>query len=269
VSNNAKGGLQLDFASIAGLVLGPACILIGQYIEGGEPSALVQGSAALIVLGTTVGACMISFSPIYLRASIVDLRKVITDNLPNSFDLIDRIVQYSTTLAKDGPLALQKCVQTEPYELLAKGLNLLISNISPESIAAILERSYNERSRLNNAGAEVFEAAGGYLPTFGILGAVLGLIHTMSQLSDPSKVGVGIATAFVATVYGVGTANLIAYPVAKKIRSRAQKEIQLDRIVITGIKGMQSGLKGTALRQLLTGGTASPSASVKPVPKAA
>src|SRR5579872_5288204 len=116
--------------------------------------------------------------------------------------------------------------------MLSLALNLLVSNVSPQSMMGILERKFHENTRLNNAGAEVFEAAGGYLPTFGILGAVLGLIHTMQELSDPSKVGAGIATAFVATVYGVGLANLVAFPVARKIRARARTEKQLDKIVV-------------------------------------
>jgi len=107
----------------------------------------------------------------------------------------------------------------------------------------------------------VFDAAGGYLPTFGIMGAVLGLIHTMSMLNDPSKIGEGIATAFVATLYGVGSANLIAYPVSKKIRARAATEKELDRVVITAIKGIQGGKRGLSLRQLLTGGSSASSAS--------
>ena len=104
-------------------------------------------------------------------------------------------------------------------------------------------------------GAEVFKAAGGYLPTFGIMGAVLGLIHTMSMLNEPTKLGEGIATAFVATLYGVGSANLIAYPVGKKIRARAHTEKEFDKIVITAINAIQSGQRGIALRQALTGGS--------------
>jgi chemotaxis protein MotA len=120
----------------------------------------------------------------------------------------------------------------------------------------------------NNAGAEVFEAAGGYLPTFGILGAVLGLIHTMEQLSDPSKVGAGIATAFVATVYGVGLANLVAFPVARKIRTRARTEKQLDKIVVAGIKAMRDGMGAIALRQLLSEGLTPPAQSTNVTPSA-
>jgi chemotaxis protein MotA len=246
---------QIDFASILGLLIGPACIIAGQLLEGGKLSTLVQASAALIVIGASLGACMLSFSPTFLFAAARDLRKVVAESSPDPFDLIDRIVNYSNVLHKDGPVALQTWITKEPYPMLSLALNLLVSNVSPQSMMGILERKFHENTRLNNAGAEVFEAAGGYLPTFGIMGAVLGLIHTMSMLSEPTKLGEGIATAFVATLYGVGSANLIAYPVGKKIRARAHTEKELDKIVIAAISAIQSGQRGIALRQALTGGS--------------
>lgn len=242
---------RIDIASAIGIFAGPGCILLGQWLEGGNVSSLLQKSAALIVIGATIASCMLSFSPRYLFAAIRDLRKVISEDAPDPYDLIDRIVSYATTLRREGPVPLQRYARTEPYGMLATGLNLVVSNVSPEAMNTIMERTFHDRMESSNAGAEVFEAAGGYLPTFGILGAVLGLIHTMQQLSDPSKVGEGIGTAFVATIYGVGLANLVAYPVARKIRSRARVEKQLDKIVVTGVKAMRDGMSGVALRQLL------------------
>ena len=247
---------QIDFASILGLLIGPACIIVGQLLEGGKLSTLLQTSAALIVIGASMGACMLSFSPTFLFAAARDLRKVVAESSPDPFDLIDRIVNYSNVLHKDGPVTLQSWIAKEPYPMLSLALNLLVSNVSPQSMMGILERKFHENTRLNNAGAEVFEAAGGYLPTFGIMGAVLGLIHTMSMLNEPTKLGEGIATAFVATLYGVGTANLLAYPIGKKIRARAHTEKELDKIVITAISAIQQGQRGIALRQALTGGSA-------------
>lgn len=245
---------RIDLASAIGILAGPGCILLGQFLEGGRVSSLLQKSAALIVIGATVASCMLSFSPRYLSAAIRDLRKVISEDAPSPFDLIDRIVTYAGVLRRDGPVRLQSLARGESYGMLATGLKLVVSNLPIEAVSAIMERSFHERLEHNNAGAEVFEAAGGYLPTFGILGAVIGLIHTMEQLNDPSKVGAGIATAFVATVYGVGLANLVAFPIARKIRTRARTEKQLDKIVVTGIKAMREGMGAVALRQLLTEG---------------
>ena len=258
---------SIDLASVTGLAIGPLCILLGQYIEGGDPSSLLQKSAALIVIGGTLGSCLVSFSSSYLMAAVRDLRKVIAEPAPDPYDLIDRIVNYSVILRKEGPVTLQRNVRTETYPLLRKGLSLIVSNIAPAAINSILERTYQERIRLANAGAEVFEAAAGYFPTFGIMGAVLGLIHTMTSLNDPSKVGVGIATAFVATVYGVGLANLVAFPVAKKIRARAITEKQLDKIVLTAVTNMKAGLAGAPLRQLLAEGIGSGSSPAPAVQK--
>ena len=257
---------RIDFASTVGVLAGPACILVGQWMEGGEVSSLLQKSAALMVLGATVGACMLSFSPRYLFAAVRDLRKVISEDAPNPYDLIERIVAYASLMRREGPLALQRHVRLEPYGMLATGLNLVAASVAPEAMSVIMERAFHERIEHNNAGAEVFEAAGGYLPTFGILGAVLGLIHTMQMLSDPSKVGIGIATAFVATVYGVGLANLVAYPVARKIRARARTEKQLDKIVVTGIKALRDGMSAVSLRQLLSEGLTPSTHSAVPVP---
>lgn len=264
---------RLDFASLLGLIGGPFCILLGQWIEGGRPTSLLQGSAALIVIGATIGASMLSFSPSYLWAAVRDLRKVISEDAPNPYDLIERMIGYATVLRRDGPVALQRQAHEESYALLATGLNLVVNNVDEEAMATVLERAYHERTQQSNAGAEVFEAAGGYLPTFGILGAVIGLIHTMQELSDPSRVGEGIAAAFVATVYGVSLANLVAYPVARKIRARARTEQQLDKLVVVGVKGLRDGMAPSALRQLLTEGLApaqssAPAEAKNPQPEA-
>ncbi len=260
----AESSSRIDIASVVGVFAGPGCILLGQWLEGGQISSLLQSSAALIVIGATLASCMLSFSPRYLFAALRDLRKVVSEDAPDPYDLIDRIVNYATILRREGPVPLQAHVRTEPYALLATGLNLVVSNAPPDSMITIMDRTYLERIERNNAGAEVFEAAGGYLPTFGILGAVLGLIHTMQQLNDPTKVGIGIATAFVATVYGVGLANLVAFPVARKIRSRARTEKQLDKIVVTGVKALREGMSAIALRQLLSGGLTQTGAAPPP-----
>ena len=262
--NVAESAPRLDLASIIGVLFGPGCIMLGQWLEGGEVSSLLQKSAALIVIGATIGACMLSFSPRYLFAALRDFRKVVSEDAPGPYDLIDRIVSYATILRREGPVALQRYSRMETYGMLATGLNLVCGNVAPEAMTIIMERAVHERIEQNIAGAEVLEAAGGYLPTFGILGAVLGLIHTMQSLADPSKVGIGIGTAFVATVYGVGLANLVAYPVARKIRARARTEKQLDKIVVVGIKALREGMSSIALRQLLSEGLTSGSHGTPP-----
>ena len=255
-----KGG-SLDLASLLGIVFGPAFVLIGQWLEGGDVRSLFQLSAALIVVGATVAACMVSFSPFYLKAAIFDLRKIITDDLPRPFDLVDRLATYAHVNKKDGRVALQQFSRKETYPTLISGIKLIANNAEREKIEAFFDRVLYERHQNSSAGAEVFQAAGGYLPTFGILGAVLGLIHTMHNLADPSHVGEGIATAFVATVYGVGFANLVALPLARKMRTRAKAERLLDTIVVAGVLAIKDGMSASAVRSYLKEGATSSSAN--------
>ena len=245
---------SVDVASILGIIFGPVCVLLGQWLEGGDIRSIFQASAALIVIGATVAACMVSFSPFYLKAAMLDLKKVVTDDLPHPFDLIDRLATYAHVNKKDGGVALQQFIRHETYPTLVTGVRLIANNAEREKIEALFDRVLHERHQRNSAGAEVFQAAGGYLPTFGILGAVLGLIHTMHSLADPSHVGEGIATAFVATVYGVGLANLVALPLARKMRTRAKAERLLDTIVVAGILAMKDGMSAVALRNYLKEG---------------
>jgi len=242
---------KIDFATIAGIVIGPAAILTGQWLEGGNPSSLLQASAALIVLGGTLAACLFSFSPASLGAAVRDMRKVFFDDTPSPLDIAERIIRYADLYRKEGGVQLEKAGKGEPYGLLGTGLDLITSGTDQEAIKVAMERSYYERVKRNNEGAEVFEIAGGYMPTFGILGAVLGLIHTMQDLSDPAKVGIGISTAFVATIYGVGIANLVAFPIAHKIRARGELEKQIDSLVIAGINGIRAELAPVQLRKIL------------------
>src|SRR5690242_14252894 len=132
--------MKIDVASVVGLVAGRACIIVGQLLEGGRLGTLVQGSAALIVIGASIGACMLSFSPIFLKAAVRDLIKVVGETTPDSFEMIDRVVDYSNVLNRDGPVALQGAVQKEPYPILSMALNLLVSNINPQTLITILER---------------------------------------------------------------------------------------------------------------------------------
>src|SRR5581483_7103072 len=135
---------RIDLASVIGVLAGPGCILLGQWLEGGNVSALLQKSAALIVIGATVGACMVSFSLRNLSAAVRDFRKVISEDAPNPFDLIDRIVTYATILRREGPVPLQRHAQAEPYGMLATGLHLICSNVAPEVMSTIMERAFHE-----------------------------------------------------------------------------------------------------------------------------
>lgn len=239
--------------------LAPAVVAIvaGQYLQGGDFSSLLKHTSALIigplfVVGATVG----------LRASKLgtmsrDVRKALR-GVPGAPDLIERIVKYCSVLRVEGPNALQAQIGKESYTALATGLTLIVSNIAPEAIRPMMERSSAEKERQNSAGAEVLETTGRYLLTFGVLGAALGMLYSLMFAADPAKVGTGIATAIVATICGVGLASLGAFPIAKRIRLQVANEKQLDKIAVAGINHICAGMSPAAIKELLTGTAGKP-----------
>ena len=248
---------RVRLTTILNLAVAPGCILFGHYIGSRDISSLLQNGsalivAALIVIGGTLGSCIVSLPPASLRAALRDMRAALFRSAPNSRDLTERVVNYSTILRTEGQTALQQYIGKEPSSMLATGLTMIVSNIAPEAINTMLERALPERARLANTGAEVFEKAAAYLPRLGILGAMLGLSYATMMRFDPAKVGFGITTAFAASVYGVAMVFLAASPIARKIRARAVNERQLDKIAVIGVKNIR--LPAQALRQLLAGG---------------
>lgn len=231
----------MDILTVLGLIVGVSAILLGQFFEGGSVSTLVNGPAALIVLGGTVGAVMLQ-SPlaVFLRALRMISWVLINPRLEHE-RTIDKIINWSNIARREGLLGLENIEETETDPFARKGLQLLIDGSEPESIRSIMEVDIFTRERFDNQAASVFESMGGYSPTIGIIGAVLGLIQVMGNLSDPSKLGAGIAVAFVATVYGVGLANLVFLPVAKKLKTLVHEQAQYREMLIEGMVSIAEG----------------------------
>lgn len=231
----------MDIMSVLGIVLGLGAILGGNLLEGGHTGSLFQATAFLIVMGGTMGAVMVQFSlPVFLRA----MRIFAWIFVPPNIDLeanIDKIVNWSNISRKEGLLGLEPFVETEESLFVRKGLQLVVDGNEPEAIRNILELEIDASDQVDRHGARVFEAMGGYSPTIGILGAVMGLIHVMNNLADPSKLGEGIAVAFVATIYGVGLANLVFLPVANKLKSVVDAQTQLFELITEGIVAVAEG----------------------------
>ena len=231
----------MDKISIAGLFLGLAAIVAGQVLEGGHVGSLVQPTAFLIVIGGTLGAVMLQ-SP--MSVFLNGLRMVKWVFLPPVLDpheVIERISQWSHVARKEGLLALEAQIATIPDAFMAKGLQLLVDGAEPDRVRDVLDVEigvYEEQMKLS---AKVWESAGGYAPTIGILGAVMGLIHVMENLTDPAKLGAGIAVAFVATIYGVGSANLIFLPVSKKLFATIGRMVALREMFVDGLVGIANG----------------------------
>lgn len=231
----------MDKISIAGLALGLAAILLGQVLEGGHIDSLLQPTAFLIVIGGTLGAVMLQ-SP--WRVFVTGLKMGKWIFVPPTSDpkpLIDQLVTWSHIARKEGLLALEAQIPLVPDPFMQKGLQHLVDGVEPESLREVLAVEIGAYEAQMKLAAKVWESAGGYSPTIGILGAVMGLIHVMENLTDPSKLGAGIAVAFVATIYGVGAANLIFLPIAKKLFANIARLVSLREMFVDGLVGIANG----------------------------
>lgn len=233
--------MKMDLLSIVGLFVGISAILLGQYLEGGHLKTLVNGPAVLIVLGGTIGAVMLqSPQAIFLRAMRMLFWTILTPRLDYE-ETIEKIIRWSNIARKEGLLGLEDVEEHEADPFAQKALQLLIDGGEPETIRGILELDIDTKDRFDSSAAKVFESMGGYSPTIGIIGAVLGLIQVMGNLSDPSMLGSGIAVAFVATIYGVGAANLLFLPVAQKLKSIVHGQSQYREMIVEGMTAIAEG----------------------------
>ncbi len=233
--------MGFDPLSIVGLALALVAILAGQYLEGGSATALVNGPALLIVGGGTLGAVMVqSPLPVFLRA-IRMLPWIVLPPVPPMQAMLESLVEWGRVARKDGLLGLENLVEDVGDAFARKGLQLLVDGHEPPAIRATLEIDICAREQAEVAGARVFEAMGGYAPTIGIIGAVMGLIHVMGNLSDPSRLGGGIAVAFVATIYGVALANLLLLPAGGKLRALVGTQSRYQELITEGIVAIAEG----------------------------
>ena len=231
----------MDLLSIVGILLGLGAILGGQTLEGGHIASLLNGPAILIVLGGTLGGVMLQVPFVVFMRSIKMLAWVIIPPKLGSDVMIEKIMEWSNIARKEGLLGLESLAETEIDPFVRKGLQLLVDGSEPEVIRRVMEVEMDAKEHLDVQSAKVYEAMGGYSPTIGIIGAVMGLIHVMENLADPSKLGGGIATAFVATIYGVGLANLIFLPVANKLKSRVHANMQIQEMMVEGVISIAEG----------------------------
>jgi chemotaxis protein MotA len=232
----------MDKSSAAGLAIALGGIIIGLILEGGKLAQVLQPTAALIVFGGTFGAVLLQFPIRVIGEAFRRLGHVFWDRSRNPHELIGVLVGYAHKARKDGIISLDDELQTVQDPFLKKTLMLAVDGTEPQEIRNMIGMELDNQSEHNENIPKVFEAAGGFSPTIGIIGAVLGLIQVMQHLDDISEVGRGIAVAFVATIYGVGAANLFFLPVAGKIKIRMRQEQTLREMILEGVISILEGM---------------------------
>jgi chemotaxis protein MotA len=243
----------MDVLSVLGVIIAFAALLGGNFIEGGSIYSLVNGPAALIVIGGTAGAAMLQTPKQSLKRA---LRIVVWVFRPpyNPFkEGIAQIVSWAQAARKEGLLGLENIADSEPDKFARKGLQLLVDGNEPETIRRIMESELLIDEQRDHDAIKFYESMGGYAPTIGIIGAVMGLIHVMRNLADPEQLGPGIAIAFVATIYGVALANLLFLPIANKLRMCVNERSQYRELILEGIIGIADGENPRSLEMKLNG----------------
>ncbi|MCC6277169.1 MAG: flagellar motor protein [Oligoflexia bacterium] len=242
----------MDLATIIGIILAVGGILLGQVLEGGHISSIMQGTAAFIVFGGTFGAIMIQTPMEDLKVGL-KLAKLVFFN-PKGDDpekIIKELIDAAQVARKESILALEKRLSGFSNPYMQTIFRFVIDGVDPNTIKDIFENEIYLETEAYKEGSKLWEGMAGYAPTVGIIGAVLGLIHVMENLSDTSKLGAGIAVAFVATVYGVGSANIFFMPMAKKIQRKIKLQSEMKEMILTGAIGIVSGMNPFIIEEKL------------------
>jgi chemotaxis protein MotA len=231
----------MDKATLIGLVMGIGAVLGGQILEGGSLHSIMQFTAAVIVFGGTFGAVFLSYPYENVLGAFKDIRIIIKEPVRDPAEIISQLTKYANKARKEGILSLEKEIKNIQEPFLSKALTMAVDGVEPNTIREAMETELEYLDEHGKVNSKVFKSAGGYAPTIGILGAVLGLIHVMENLNDPSKLGAGIAVAFVATVYGVGSANLLFLPIATKMEMRHRHNMILKEMMLEGVVSVSTG----------------------------
>jgi chemotaxis protein MotA len=244
----AQAGRRPDLSTLAGISIALAGIIGGLLLEKGSIADVSQSTAALIVLGGTIGAVLVTTPmAVFLRA-VRALSGVVMEPANTVQAAIDQLIHFATRARKNGIVSLETETAAIPDPFLRKALNLAVDGTDLQELRKIMDTEIGLREQAGESEAKVWEAAGGYAPTIGIIGAVMGLIQVMKHLEDIKEVGRGIAVAFVATVYGVGAANILFLPVASKLKARLHEATLVREMILEGVVGIVEGLNPTLIR---------------------
>lgn len=242
----------MDLTTLLGILLGLVALVGGYMWDGGHLEALIVPSAMLIVFGGTFGAVAVSFPLSTLKELPKAFKMAFLETKRNPRATIDEVVDMASVARREGVLALEQRAQEHPNPFLRDGLMMVVDGTDPELTRQILELEMDALEHHHEGYAKIFEAAGGFAPTMGIIGTVMGLIHVLGNLSDPSSLGPAIAVAFTATLYGVASANVIYLPLASKIKIRSKEQISEMELMLEGILALQAGENPQLIKKKLT-----------------
>jgi len=231
----------MDLTSLIGPLAGLALILGAFLMEGGDIPSLIQVSAAMIVYGGTFGAVVFSFTQEQLISAVMATQRVFFSQHVEFKEIIAEIVRYATKARKEGVIVLEKEAKHASDPLIRLGLEAVSDGADPSLVRDLMETQLSQMEANSTSDLKVWEAGGAYAPTFGIIGAVMGLINVMKNLADPSSLGAGIAVAFVATIYGLIGANLVFIPMSTKIKNKDHHMFVSKQMIIEGILSIQAG----------------------------
>lgn len=242
----------MDLGTILGVVVALAGILIGQAIEGGSVLQILQPTAAMIVFGGTLGAVMISFPISVLRQAAADLMHILKEDDIKPNDVIDQVVRFTNKARREGIISLEKDAEAVTDDFFRKSIMMAVDGSEPKELRQTMEVELQYMEERGEYSPKVYEAAGGYSPTIGIIGAVLGLIQVMQHLDNIDEVGKGIAVAFVATIYGVASANIFFLPAAGKLKFKHRKKMIIKEMMLEGTLGILEGQNPRLIEGKLT-----------------
>jgi chemotaxis protein MotA len=250
--------MTVDKSTLGGLAIAAAGIGIGLFLDGGKLMQVLQPTAALIVIGGTIGAVMVQFPLDIVLQAVVQLKDVFMNAEPESDSLVRNIMRYAYKARKEGLLSLDPELAKIHDPFLKESLMLAVDGVSAPDLRKMMELQIDYQGEKDERIPKVFDAAGGFAPTIGIIGAVLGLIQVMQRLQDINEVGKGIAVAFVATIYGVGSANLLFLPWAGKLRIRMRERQVIQEMTLEAVLSIVEGVSPRALELQLGSYLATP-----------
>ncbi len=242
----------MDLATIGGFLLAMMMIALGAFLEHVTLTSMIGPSAFLIVVGGSVGATILSHTVESLKRVPAGLRLAFAPPRYDYAGMIDLLVSLAEKARRKGLLSLQEEAEEAEHPLVRRGLTMTVDGADPEVVHEVLESIADLQAEEMEEAAAVFETAGGYAPTIGILGTVMGLITVMRNLSEPDTLGPAIAVAFLATLYGVGFANLVFLPLGAKIKGAIKQQARFNEMIITGLIALQSGVTPLNLREKLS-----------------